>query len=160
MGMVKRRLYRFLSVVAISAMMATSVVPPSVHATEVDGATETVDEESVTDEGADSEEAAEDAEKEDATEESNGVKEDSKEAESEEAKDDGDKEKSDETCEITYSLEDFDANYGFSGSWGSEVSFKNGVCTLEFSGQYAEKIFGLPEGIKGTDVVNATVMIK
>ncbi|SDH79955.1 endo-1,4-beta-xylanase [Pseudobutyrivibrio sp. 49] len=166
MGMVKRRLYRFLSVVAISAMMATSVVPPSVHATEVDGATEAVeDEESVTEEGADSEEVAEedaieeDSKKDDATEGSNGV-EDSKEAKSEDAEEDDEKEKSDETCEITYSLEDFNADYGFSGSWGSEVSFKKGVCTLEFSSQYAEKIFGLPEGIKGADVVKATVKVK
>ncbi|MBR5636011.1 MAG: endo-1,4-beta-xylanase, partial [Pseudobutyrivibrio sp.] len=184
--MVKRKLYRFLSVVAISAMMATSVVPPTVHATETDGATEAVEE----DAESQAEEKTESEEK--ASEESNGEnKDESKEAEkseekseeksdkkedkdSEEDKDsdkedskkasrrtaDASEDESNETCEITYRMRDFDADYDKGGSWGSEVSFKNGITTLKFSDQYAEKVFGLPEGIKGSDVKAAKVNIK
>ena len=183
MGMVKRKLYRFLSIVAVSAMMATSVVPPSVHATEAEGATAAVEEdkESQAEEAADSDEKTEEAENEEKSEEKDSEessgdkkdaeeskedseektdKEDADEEDSEEAEEEESEEESDETCEITYSMYDFDADYSAGGSWGSEVSLKNGVCKIEFSGNYAEKVFGLPKGIKGTDVKAAKVNIK
>ncbi|MBQ7148384.1 MAG: endo-1,4-beta-xylanase [Pseudobutyrivibrio sp.] len=212
--MVKRKLYRFLSVVAISAMMATSVVPPSVNAAETTDTTETVEQESKsqTEEKTESEEKAESEDKTESEEKTSGEKsdeskesdretekenskdskdsekkadeeaddreseidkdkdsedEDSEKDDAEEEDEDSDKDKkkdskkkSEETCELTYSIYDFDKDYSAGGSWGSEVLLKNGVCKIDYSGNYAEKVFGLPKGIKGEDVVSAKVNLK
>ena len=48
---------------------------------------------------------------------------------------------------------DFDDSYE-GGSWGSTVTKSKGGVKIEYSGNYAEKVFGLPKGIKGTDVVS------
>ena len=186
MGMVKRKLYRFLSLVAISAMMATSVVPPSVHATEAEGTTAAVEEdkESEAEETADSDEKTDESEvkekeekseekdseelsgdKKDAEEskedsEKDADKEDADEEESEEAEDEESEEESDEECEITYPMIDFDRDYNKGGSWGTDIVVSGGAFKISYSGQYAEKVLGLPEGIKGKQVKKIKVNIK
>ena len=193
--MVKRRFYRFLSIMAISAMMATSVTPNTVYATEVkDSATEdSVDEKQAslqeTEEPQESTSEGEDAKKDsdrdskDSQEDDKSKKyledsEDSKDQKAEDAKEDAKEsksddakedvledtseeadEESDETCKITYSMYDFDQSYE-GGSWGTDVTLKNGVCVIDYSGNYAEKVFGLPKGIKGSKVKSVQVNIK
>ncbi len=172
--MVKRRLYRFLSAVAISAMMATSVVPPSVYATELDGTTAVEqDEESQAEETADSEskdgEESKESEKaeEEKAEESDGENKDSDKAEEESDAEDSKKEtkedseeESDKECEITYPMIDFDRDYNKGGSWGTDITVSGGAFKISFSGQYAEKVLGLPEGISGKQVKAVKVNIK
>ncbi len=169
MGMVKRKLYRFLSLVAISAMMATSVVPPSVHATEVDDATVAVegDTESKAEETADSDDVEKETEetvesdKADKAkdEDSDGVKEESAE-EAVPAEDEEAEEESNEECEITYPMIDFDRDYNKGGSWGTDITVSGGAFKISYSGQYAEKVLGLPEGITGKQVKSVKVNIK
>ncbi|WP_167511403.1 endo-1,4-beta-xylanase [Pseudobutyrivibrio xylanivorans] len=198
--MVKRRLYKCLSVVAISAMMATTVVPPTVNATEAtDVATEETveeasesedaetseeskesskdskeDKEEKTEENSKSEEKSEDSKDSKDSKDEDSEKKDSKrdESEDEESKDDADKEdesdkdkeeseeEEDQECEITYPMIDFDKDYSKGGSWGTEVTVKGGAFKISYSGQYAEKVLGLPEGIKGKQVKAVKVNIK
>ncbi len=160
-GMVKRKIYRILSVVVASTMLATAPAPMMVYAKpEANEATDEVKEEAVKEE----EEAT--------VEEETEVKKDSKETKEsdleettevdaekekeEPAKEDSEKADSKEdveekTCEITYSMFDFDDSYE-GGSWGATVTKAKGGVKIEYSGNYAEKVFGLPKGISGENV--------
>ena len=170
--MVKRKIYKALSVAMASSMLMATPSPALVNAKELpEDTTEEVVEELKEDSKEESkeetkenskEEVKEDSKKE-AEESKEEVKEDSKE-ESEEnteealEEDDSEKEEKDDeeskkTCEITYSMFDFDDSYE-GGSWGSTVTKSKGGVKIEYSGNYAEKVFGLPKGIKGTDVVS------
>ena len=176
--------------------MTTTVVPPTVNATEAtDVATEeTVEEASESEDAETSEEskesskdskedkeekAEENSKSEEKSEDSKGSNdskdEDSEkkdESEDEESKDDADKEdesdkdkeeseeEEDQECEITYPMIDFDKDYSKGGSWGTEVTVKGGAFKISYSGQYAEKVLGLPEGIKGKQVKAVKVNIK
>ena len=166
--MVKRKIYKALSVAMASSMLMATPSPALVNAKELpeDTTEEVVEElkEDSKDETKENskEEVKEDSKKE-AEESKEEVKEDSKEESEEnteeavEEKDSEKEEKDDEeskkTCEITYSMFDFDDSYE-GGSWGSTVTKSKGGVKIEYSGNYAEKVFGLPKGIKGTDVVS------
>ena len=224
--MVKKRLYKFLSLVAISTMMATTYAPVTVNATEADKATEqNVEEKAQEDESKgeeakteqeetkteESEEVKEDSEKKseeeksdkdaDKTSEKEDSKKDTKEESKKDKKDDSKKKKSDKDnteeseeeleesededdldeddekdkkdklkdkkdedekkeCEITYPMIDFDKDYDKGGTWGTEVTVKGGAFKLSYSGNYAEKVLGLPTGIKGKQVKAIKVNLK
>ncbi len=191
--MVKRKLYRFLSIVAISTMMATSVAPVTAYATEADGvaaeqAPEEESKESSTeeteeakqeekeevesneeadgektkeaDEKADSEEKkASEEEKTEKEDESKKDEDSKKEEDSKKDKEDSEEESTAE-CELTYPMVDFDKDYDKGGSWGTEITARGTAYKISFSGQYAEKVFGLPAGIKGSQVKKITVNLK
>ena len=170
--MVKRKIYKALSVAMASSMLMATPSPALVNAKELpEDTTEEVVEELKEDSKEESkdetkenskEEVKEDSEKE-AEESKEEVKEDSKEEsdenteealeEEDSEKEEKDDEESKKTCEITYSMFDFDDSYE-GGSWGSTVTKSKGGVKIEYSGNYAEKVFGLPKGIKGTDVVS------
>lgn len=174
--MVKRKIYKALSVAMASSMLIATPSPVLVNAEELpkDATEEVVEElnedskeesieskedskEEVKEESAESKEAeSKEEKKEDSKGESEEkTKEDSEEKDSKEKekKDLEDDEESKKTCEITYSMFDFDDSYE-GGSWGSTVTKSKGGVKIEYSGNYAEKVFGLPKGIKGTDVVS------
>ena len=178
--MVKRKIYKALSVAMASSMLMATPSPALVNAEELPkDATEEVVEELKEDSKEESIESKEDSKeevkeelkeesaeskeaesKEEKKEDSKGeseekTKEDSEEKDSKEKekKDLEDDEESKKTCEITYSMFDFDDSYE-GGSWGSTVTKSKGGVKIEYSGNYAEKVFGLPKGIKGTDVVS------
>lgn len=173
--MVKRKIYKALSVAIASSMLMATPSPALVNAEELPkDATEEVVEELNEDSKEESIESKEDSKeevkeelkeesaesKEEKKEDSKGdseekTKEDSEEKDSKEKekKDLEDDEESKKTCEITYSMFDFDDSYE-GGSWGSTVTKSKGGVKIEYSGNYAEKVFGLPKGIKGTDVVS------
>ncbi len=73
-----------------------------------------------------------------------------------------DKEDEDESkeCEITYPMTDFDQDYSKGGSWGSDIVVKGGAFKISYSGNYAEKVVGLPKGIEGKQVKSVRVNIK
>ncbi|MBP3261444.1 endo-1,4-beta-xylanase [Pseudobutyrivibrio sp.] len=183
--MVKRKIYKALSVAMASSMLMATPSPALVNAEELpkDATEEVVEElkeeskeDAKEDSKEDSKEEVKEESKEEAKEESKEeVKEETKEEKKEdskgeseektkedsEEKDSKEKEKKDleddeeskKTCEITYSMFDFDDSYE-GGSWGSTVTKSKGGVKIEYSGNYAEKVFGLPKGIKGTDVVS------
>ncbi|MBQ3773667.1 MAG: endo-1,4-beta-xylanase, partial [Pseudobutyrivibrio sp.] len=166
--MVKRKIYKALSVAMASSMLMATPSPALVNAKELpEDTTEEVAEELKEDSKDETKENSKEEVKEDSkkeTEESKEeVKEDSKEeseenteealGEEDSEKEEKDDEESKKTCEITYSMFDFDDSYE-GGSWGSTVTKSKGGVKIEFSGNYAEKVFGLPKGIKGTDVVS------
>ena len=55
---------------------------------------------------------------------------------------------------------DFDRDYDKGGSWGADVTVSGGAFKISYSGQYAEKVLGLPKGIEGKQVKAAKVNIK
>ena len=165
--MVKKKIYKALSVAVASTMLMATPNPALVNAKESpsDSTDEVVEELQEEKEETEKTEESKEETKEESKEE---VKEDSKEESKEESKDSEkedsekeeekkddskDDEESNKTCEITYSMFDFDDSYE-GGSWGSTVTKSKGGVKIEFSGNYAEKVFGLPKGIKGTDVVS------
>ena len=177
--MVKRKIYKALSVAMASSMLMATPSPALVNAEELpkDATEEVVEElkeeskeDAKEDSKEDSKEEVKEESKEEAKEESKEeVKEETKEEKKEESKEKEDLDKKDskkdskdaleedeeskKTCEITYSMFDFDDSYE-GGSWGSTVTKSKGGVKIEYSGNYAEKVFGLPKGIKGTDVVS------
>ncbi|WP_051195144.1 endo-1,4-beta-xylanase [Pseudobutyrivibrio ruminis] len=163
--MVKKKIYKALSVAVASTMLMATPNPALVNAKEspsdsTEEVVEELQEEEETEEvKEESKEEAEESKGED-KEESKEEKEDSEdsdkedaEAEEEKKEDSKEDEESNKTCEITYSMFDFDDSYE-GGSWGSTVTKSKGGVKIEYSGNYAEKVFGLPKGIKGTDVVS------
>jgi endo-1,4-beta-xylanase len=157
--MVKKKIYKALSVAVASTMLMATPNPALVNAKEspsdsTDEVVEELQEETTEEESKEeTKEESEEEVKEDSEEESKDSEKEDSEKEEEKKDDSKDDEESNKTCEITYSMFDFDDSYE-GGSWGSTVTKSKGGVKIEFSGNYAEKVFGLPKGIKGTDVVS------
>ncbi len=161
--MVKKKIYKALSVAVASTMLMATPNPALVNAKESpsDSTDEVVEElqeekeetEKTEESKEETKEESKEEVKEDSKEESKDSKKEDSEKEEEKKEDSKDDEESKKTCEITYSMFDFDDSYE-GGSWGSTVTKSKGGVKIEFSGNYAEKVFGLPKGIKGTDVVS------
>ena len=151
--MVKRKIYKALSVAMASSMLMATPSPALVNAKELpEDTTEEVVEELKEDSKDETKENSKEEVKEDSKKEAEESKEEVKE-DSKEESEENTEEAVEEKGEITYSMFDFDDSYE-GGSWGSTVTKSKGGVKIEYSGNYAEKVFGLPKGIKGTDVVS------